>query len=87
MEIILKPEQEQFIVNKLQQGKYRDVDELLLAVAFQLLEENEHQEQQLADLRAKIAAGSEQIHQGKTVDGEAVFQHLQMKLNQMQQGQ
>lgn len=86
MEIILKPEQEQFIVNKLQQGKYRDVDELL-AVAFQLLEENEHQEQQLADLRAKIAAGSEQIHQGKTVDGEAVFQQLQMKLNQMQQGQ
>ncbi|MDB9466563.1 hypothetical protein PN480_03375 [Dolichospermum circinale CS-1225] len=38
MQIVVKPEQEKFILEKLQQGKYHSVDELL-AVAFQLLEQ------------------------------------------------
>ncbi|MGG6237607.1 type II toxin-antitoxin system ParD family antitoxin [Nodosilinea sp. AN01ver1] len=86
MEITLKPEQERFVTAKLQQGKYESIDEIL-AIAFRLLEENEHREQALSELRSKIAAGTEQIRQGKVVDGEAVFQHLQEKLDQMPQEQ
>ncbi|MGB3135324.1 MAG: type II toxin-antitoxin system ParD family antitoxin [Nodosilinea sp.] len=86
MEIVLKPDQERFIVSKLQQGKYESIDELL-AIAFRLLEENEHREQALSELRTKIAAGTEQIRQGKVVDGEAVFQQLKEKLDQMPQDQ
>jgi antitoxin ParD1/3/4 len=50
MQIILQPEQEQFILKKLQQGKYKSVDELV-ATAFRLLAENEHKEQNIIELR------------------------------------
>ena len=43
MSITLKQEQEKFILDKLQQGKYISADELL-AAAFQLLEENEQKQ-------------------------------------------
>jgi len=84
MEIVLNAEQEKFVVTKLQQGKYDSVDELI-AIAFQLLEENEQREQKLTELRKKIAAGTEQLRHGKVVDGEAVFQQLQTKLDRMTQ--
>lgn len=84
MQIILQPEQEQFILKKLQQGKYKNVEELV-ATAFQLLAENEYKEQKIIELREKISEGTQQIQQGKVVDGETVFQQLQDKLNKMQQ--
>ena len=40
MQIALRPEQEQFILEKLDQGYYDSADEIM-AVAFQLLEEYE----------------------------------------------
>lgn len=85
MQIALKPEQEKFVIEKLQQGKYQSVDELL-AVAFQLLEEYDYQEKQLLELRSKIDEGTEQIRLGKVVDGELVFRQLQEKLEQMEKG-
>lgn len=85
MQIALKPEQETFILEKLHQGKYQSVDELL-ALAFQLLEEHECKERELVKLREKIAEGTEQIRQGKVVDGELVFQQLQEKLERMEKG-
>jgi antitoxin ParD1/3/4 len=84
MQIILQPEQEQFILKKLKQGKYKNVDELV-ATAFQLLAENEYKEQKIFELRQKIEEGTQQIQQGKVVDGETVFQQLQDKLNKMGQ--
>jgi antitoxin ParD1/3/4 len=84
MEIVLNPAQENFVVTKLQEGKYESVD-ALMAKAFQLLEENEQREQELATLRENIAAGAEQIHQGKVVEGERVFQQLQSKLDRLSQ--
>jgi antitoxin ParD1/3/4 len=82
MQIALKPEQEKFILEKLKEGKYQNVD-TLLTLAFQLLEEHEYKEQKLSELREKIAEGTEQIRQGDTIDGELVFQHLQDKLDRM----
>lgn len=40
-------------------------------------------EKQLIELREKIAEGTQQIRDGKIVDGELVFQQLQEKLNQL----
>jgi antitoxin ParD1/3/4 len=76
----LNPEQERFIQNKLQDGKYQNV-EALLTFAFELLEEHEHKQQELSELRKKIAEGTEQIRQGETIDGKLVFQELQSKLD------
>ena len=83
MQIAIKPEQEKFILDKLQQGKYKSVDDLL-TVAFQLLDQHDEREKQLIELRQKIAEGTQQIHEGKVVDGELVFQQLQEKLNSME---
>jgi antitoxin ParD1/3/4 len=80
MQIALNPEQERFIQNKLQDGKYQNV-EALLTFAFELLEEHEHKQQELSELRKKIAEGTEQIRQGETIDGKLVFQELQSKLD------
>jgi antitoxin ParD1/3/4 len=81
MNIVLKPEQEQFVQKQLAKGQYATVDELIGA-AFTLLSD---QEQRLEELRQQIAIGAEQIQQGKIVDGEAVFDRLQEKINQMSQ--
>lgn len=82
MQIAIKPEQEKFILDKLKQGKYKSVDDLL-EVAFKLLEKHEEKEKKLIELRQKVADGIQQIQEGKVVDGEWVFQQLQDKLNSM----
>lgn len=79
MQIAIKPDQEQYILEKLQQGKYKSIDELL-SIAFQLLEEHDEKEKQLSQLRRKIAEGTEQLRQGEVTEGELVFQQLQEKL-------
>jgi antitoxin ParD1/3/4 len=83
MNIVLKPEYEQFVQKQLEKGQYTTVDELIGA-AFALLSE---QEQRLEELRQQIAVGTEQIQQGKVVDGEAVFDRLQKKISQMSQSE
>lgn len=79
MQIAVKPDQEKYILEKLQQGKYKSIDELL-SIAFQLLEQHDEKENQLSELRRKIAEGTEQIRQGEVIEGELVFQQLQKKL-------
>jgi antitoxin ParD1/3/4 len=86
MQIAVKPDQEKYILEKLQQGKYKSIDELL-SIAFQLLEQHEEKENQLSELRRKIAEGTEQIRQGEVIEGELVFQQLQEKLKQMEQAE
>jgi antitoxin ParD1/3/4 len=86
MQIAIKPDQEQYILEKLQQGKYKSIDELL-SIAFQLLEQHDEKEKQISELRRKIAEGTEQIRQGEVVEGELVFQQLQEKLKQMEQAE
>ena len=83
MSITLKQEQEKFILDKLQQGKYSSADELL-TTAFQLLEENEQKQQEIIWLREKILEGKQQMEEGKMTDGEVVFQRLEEKLKRMQ---
>lgn len=83
MSIILKQEQEKFVLNKLQQGKYENADELF-AIAFELLEKNERKEQELIQLKEKILEGKKQIEEGNVTDGEIVFQRLQARLKQIQ---
>jgi len=79
MQIAVKPDQEKYILEKLQQGKYKSIDELL-SIAFQLLEQHDEKEKQISELRRKIAEGTEQIRQGEVIEGELVFQQLPQKL-------
>ena len=85
MQIAIKSDQEKYILEKLQQGKYKSIDELL-SIAFQLLEQHDQREKQLSELRQKLTDGTQQLREGKVVEGELVFQQLQEKLSRMDQG-
>lgn len=79
MNVDLKPEQEQFVQQQLDKGRFSTIDELI-GTALSLLSE---QEQSLETLRQQISIGTEQIQQGKVVDGEATFDRFQAKISQM----
>ena len=83
MHIVIKPEQEKFILKKLRSGKYKSMDHLL-TVASKLLDQHEEREKQLIELRQKIVDGTRQIQEGKVVEGKLIFQQLQDKLNSME---
>ncbi len=80
MSIALRLEQEQFIQQKLESGKYRSADEVIFE-AFRLLEERDkHYEQWLQDTRQKVQAGLEQLDRGEGIDGEVVMARFREKI-------
>ncbi len=81
MNIMLKPEQEQFIQAEIKNGRYETAEQVI-SEALKLLEEyNRKQDEiRLEELRQKIAVGTEQIKNGRMSDGEEVFARLQEKL-------
>ena len=81
MNIVLKPEYEEFIRSQIQSGKYGSVEELI-GEAIALLRERK---QRIDELRQKIAVGTTQIAEGQVTDGELVFARLQENIDKMQQ--
>ena len=77
MNIVLKPEYEEFIRSQVQSGKYGSVEELI-GEAIALLRERK---QRIDELRQKIAVGTTQIAKGQVTDGELVFARLQEKID------
>jgi antitoxin ParD1/3/4 len=81
MNIVLKPEYEEFIRSQIQSGKYGSVEELI-GEAILLLKQRE---QRIEELRQKIEVGTAQIAEGQVTDGELVFARLQENIDKMQQ--
>ncbi len=81
MNILLKPEYEEFIRSQIQSGKYGSVEELI-GEAILLLKQRE---QRIEELRQKIAVGTAQIAEGQVTDGELVFARLQENIDKMPQ--
>ena len=79
MTISLKPEHERFIQSQIETGRYSNSDDVL-SEAFDLLSERERR---IDELRQEVAIGTEQIAKGQVVDGEAVFDRLQQKIDSM----
>ena len=81
MNITLRSEQEKFILEEIEKGRYQTAEQVINE-ALKLLEESNRQrdEIRLEELRQKIAVGTEQIKKGQTTDGEEVFGRLQEKL-------
>ena len=77
MNIVLKPEYEEFIRSQIQSGKYGSAEELI-GEAIALLRERK---QRIDELRQKIAVGSAQIAKGQVTDGELVFARIQEKID------
>jgi antitoxin ParD1/3/4 len=83
MNIVLKPEYEQFIQAQLALGRYVTIDELIGEALALFIE----REQKIVELRHKIAVGTEQIRNGQVKDGETIFAQLQQKLDRQTQGE
>ena len=81
MNITLSPDQAAFVQHQIEDGQYIDVD-ALIGDAIALLADRH---QRLAELRQKVALGTEQIRNGQITDGELVFDRLQSKLSYLSQ--
>lgn len=81
MNITLNPDQSAFVQNQIEEGQYINID-ALISDAINLLADRH---QRLAELREKVAIGTEQIRNGQVTDGELVFDRLQKKLSYLSQ--
>jgi antitoxin ParD1/3/4 len=87
MSILLNPNHEQFVLSKIESGRYANVDEVITA-ALQLLEEQEQQYAfWLEDTRKKVEVGLNEIERGEVLDTEVVINQLKDKLRQKREGQ
>ena len=86
MNISLDPTHEQFVISKIESGKYANADEVI-AAALQLLEEQEQYILWLNDTQKKVAVGLEEIERGDVLDTEVVINQLKEKLLQKREAQ
>ncbi|MEH2218772.1 MAG: type II toxin-antitoxin system ParD family antitoxin [Nostoc sp.] len=77
MNISLTPELEQLVKDKVSSGKYHSVSEVM-GEALRLLEERDRiRDRRLAELKAKIQVGIEELERGEGIDGEEVFAEIE----------
>jgi antitoxin ParD1/3/4 len=83
MKVMLSPEQMKFVQSKIAAGEYQ-TPEQVVAVALGLLQTVQSEEvfDRVAELQERIRIGTEQIQQGRVMDGEEVFDRLQQRLTQ-----
>ncbi|MBP0013048.1 MAG: type II toxin-antitoxin system ParD family antitoxin [Roseofilum sp. SBFL] len=79
MNIILSPEQKQFIESQINKGKYLNSQELIKK-ALQLLEKQDREyERWIEDTHKKVVVGIEQLEKGEKMEGKVVVAQLQNK--------
>ncbi len=66
MNVVLKPELEQFVANKVASGSFQTAADVVQA-GLEMLREAEEREQKLADLRRDIQVGLDQARRGEGV--------------------
>ncbi|MEH2363590.1 type II toxin-antitoxin system ParD family antitoxin [Nostoc sp.] len=91
MNISLTPELEQLVKDKVNSGRYHSVSEVM-GEALRLLDERDRiREQRLAELKAKIQVGIEELERGEGIDGDEVFAEIEEDIRraeaQMQQAE
>jgi antitoxin ParD1/3/4 len=77
MNINLTAELQQLVTDKVSSGKYNSATQVI-GEALRLLEERDQiQEKRLAELKAKIQEGIEQLDRGEGINAEDVFSELE----------
>jgi antitoxin ParD1/3/4 len=76
MTVTLTPEQEKFIAEQLKSGHYHSANDVIIQSLGMLQAQEAFIETHAAELREKIAVGTEQIRRGEVVDGGEVFSQL-----------
>jgi antitoxin ParD1/3/4 len=81
MNFSLKPDQEQFIQQELEAGRYADADEVI-ATALELLKQQSQYEQWAKEVGEKIDIAAAQLDRGEGIDGEVAVARLKERLHQ-----
>jgi len=82
--VSLTPELEQLVKDKVSSGRYHSVSEVM-GEALRLLEERDRlQEKRIAELKAKIQVGIEELERGEGIDGEEVFAEIEEDIRRAQ---
>ena len=87
MNIILKPEEEQLIQEKLKSGKYETAYEVIVEALRLLEERDKYYENWVKETREKVAIGLDQLDRGEGIDGEVVIARLRDKLHKARENQ
>jgi antitoxin ParD1/3/4 len=87
MNIILKPEEEQLIQEKLKSGKYETAYEVIVEALRLLEERGKYYEKWVEETREKVAVGLEQLDRGEGINGEVVIARLRDKLHKARENQ
>ncbi len=80
MEINLKPELEQFLQEKLNNGQYNPLDEAINEGVELLKRREEIYQGRFEELQKEIMIGLTASERGEVIDGELLFQNLNQKL-------
>ncbi len=86
MSITLNSEQERFIQEKLNSGKYQDAEQVIQE-AFHLLEKWEQYQQWLEETREEIQIGLAELEQGEGLDSEDVIAQMRTKIREAREAQ
>lgn len=81
MSITLNPEQERFIQQKLNSGKYQNAEQIIHE-AFQLLEKWEQYQQWTKETREKVQVGLAELERGEGLDSEEVIAQLRSRIQE-----
>jgi antitoxin ParD1/3/4 len=77
MNILLSKELERLIQDKVKSGRYLSASEVVAKALLLLDERDRIQEAKLAELKAKIRPGIEELDRDEGIDGEEVFAELE----------
>lgn len=87
MNITLKPEQSELIQQKLNSGKYSNVDEVIDEALQLLYQRDLEYETWVEETRGKVDVAIDELRRGEGIDGDVVIAQLKEKLHQARQSQ
>ena len=82
MEIVLKPEQEQFIQSQIDAGQFSNAEQVI-DTAFRLLEQHSAEYAQwVNEVREKATIARDEVARGEVLDGETVVNDILERFRQ-----
>ena len=79
MTIQLSPELEALVQQKVTDGSYPSMEQVMVEALRALDERDQQRQAQLEELRREVALGLQQLDQGQYVEGEVLFAQLREK--------
>jgi antitoxin ParD1/3/4 len=84
MNLQMTPELEELVQSKMKSGRYNSVSEVVREALGLMEERDEILVARKDEIRSKIADGLQSLRLGKGVDGEAVFDRIEVEIDTLE---